>query len=255
MIDTFSKIYYGHTVTSDNVYLDFDEGSGEITATLNPGKYSLVDFAAEIKRALDNEGTLTYTVTIDRTIPALTISATGTFSLLVSTGSHFGQSVFSLAGFTGANRTGFATYTGAQTGTIYKNQFKLQNYVTSEDLQSSIDASINEAANGNLEVVTFGTKSRVEFNLRLITNLTMDGLLIKNNPTGVEEARQLMQYLVTKAPIEIMYDEDNEGTFETLILDSTPEDSKGTGYRLRELYDRNLPNFYETGVLKFRVID
>lgn len=255
MIYDFSTIYYGHTITSDNNFIDFDEGVGELTAELSPGKYSLTEFQAEIKKALDNAGTLTYTVTLNRSVPAFTISSTANFDLLTTTGSHAGQSAFSLVGFSGADKTGASTYTGGQSGSIFNPQFKLQSYVSSDDLRSAIDASINESASGELEIVTFGTKKRVEFNLRLITNRPMDGHLVRNNPSGVQDARLLLQYLITKAPIEIMYDSSDRDTFETLILESTTEDNKGTGYRLRELYDRGLPDIYETGVLKFRVVD
>jgi hypothetical protein len=252
---TWSVIYYGHTITSANYLLDFSEGFGELTAELRPGKYSFNDLGLEIKRALDEAGVFTYSVVINRATQSYTISATGTFSLLVTTGTHIGSSPFSLMGFTGADRTGASTYTGETSGSTYYPQFKLQNYVGSEDLRTSIDASINEAASGELEIVTYGLKKRVEFNLRFITNIPMDGVIVKNNPTGLEEARLLMQYLITKAPIEIMYDIADTNTFETLILDSNTEDSKGTAYRLRELYDRGLPDIFETGVMKFRVIE
>jgi len=246
---------YGHTVTSQNLYLDFDEGSGELTAEVNPGKYSLTEFAQEVKRAIDDAGTLTYTVTIDRSIPSLTISAGATFELLTATGSHAGASVFSLSGFAGPNRVGLSSYSGAQTGSVYHPQFKLQSYVSSDDLRSSVEASINESASGELEIVTFGTRKKVEFNFKLITNILMDGLIVKNNSTALGQTRLLMQYLITKSPFEMMYDEEDRNTFETLLLDSTTEDSKGTSYRLKEMYDRGLPNIFETGLMKFRVIE
>jgi hypothetical protein len=39
------------------------------------------------------------------------------------------------------------------------------------------------------------------------------------------------------------------------MLESTPEDAKGLKYKLKELYGQGLPGYFETGVLKFRVLE
>ena len=113
---THSKFYYGFEIDETNQYLDFNEGSGELSAELEIGLYSFTDYCAELARALNAAGGSTYTVTGNRTTRKITIAATGTFSLLVSSGSHEGTSAFATAGFTGADRSGSASYEGAASG-------------------------------------------------------------------------------------------------------------------------------------------
>ena len=59
-ITTYSQFFYGHTITESNYYLDFNEGSGELTAELNSGSYSLEDFATEVARAMKKEDDTSY---------------------------------------------------------------------------------------------------------------------------------------------------------------------------------------------------
>jgi hypothetical protein len=39
------------------------------------------------------------------------------------------------------------------------------------------------------------------------------------------------------------------------LLESSPDYSDGTGYKLKELFDKNLPDIYETGILKLRIVE
>lgn len=72
-------------IDSSNNKIDFSEGGPALVATITGGTYSLTALAAQIKTQLDAAGALTYTVTlsIDN---EMTISATGDFELLLSTG-------------------------------------------------------------------------------------------------------------------------------------------------------------------------
>jgi hypothetical protein len=49
--------------------------------------------------------------------------------------------------------------------------------------------------------------------------------------------------------MEFMENETDLSTFETLTLESTSEDKNGMRYKLKELYDQDLPEYYETGIL------
>lgn len=254
-LTTRSKFYYGFETDSDALYLDFDEGGGELTAEYRVGSYSLTEFADETERALNDAGALTYTVTVDRATRVVTIAATGVFALRVASGTHGGATVFGLLGFTGANRTGSASYAGnTGAGFSYSTQFVPQSYVGPNDFQASAYGSVNKSASGKIEVVSFGIERFARMDLKFCTDLPqITNGPIRNNPTGLADLQALMQFLVTKAPVEFIPDESDPTTFLTLSLESTPDDSKGLKYQLRELYDKGLPGYFDTGLLLFRL--
>lgn len=256
-MNPLALFYFGHEITSENNLIDFDEGSTELTATLSPGTYTATEFASEIKRALDAAGALTYTVTFSRTTRKITISAGSNFTLRSNTGTHVGTSPWTLMGFsTAANNTGASTYTGAsESGEQYLSQFPVQSYVGPESLQKAVDATVHESASGEVQVFLFGVNRFIEMNITMITNRTMTGSIVETNATGVSDAQLFLQSVTRKARIEFMEDSTAPNTFYSVLLESTPEESKGVGYRLRELYGRGLPGFFETGTLKFRVLE
>lgn len=257
-IETFSIFYFlDEDIDSTNQNINFDEGGPELTAVLTPGSYSHEDLADQMKIAFDAAGALTYTVTFNRADQTYTIAATGTFALLVSTGSQVGTGPFTLIGFTGADRTGASTYTGNTTaGSVYEPQFLLQNFVDEDDNQQKIDPSVNESSDGIVEVVSFGTRQIYELSIRFATDrdVTKSGQ-IKNNATGVADLRTFMQRIIDKSPFEFMKNIAARTTFDKVILESTPEDSKGTAYRLKEMSLNGGPTgFFGTGLLRLRVI-
>lgn len=257
MISSNSIFYYGYQITENNFYLDFKEGSGpELSAEIELGFYTPTTFCQAIKAALDTAGALTYTVTFNRSNRKITISSTSAFSLLNTTGTHVNSSAYSLAGFGTGSYAAASTYTGAQvSGDSYEPQFKLQDYVSKSDYQEAVDATVNESASGRIEVVKFGTREFYEFNIMFATDIAQTSGVITNDSAGVSNLRRFMQYLVKKAPFEFMPDKSSFNTYDTLILENTEENSKGVGYRLKEMYDRNLPGYYQTGRLKFRVVE
>lgn len=255
-LTTFSAIYYNFEFDEDHQYINFDEGSGEETAQVELGEFTATGMAIAIQTALNDAGTLTYIVTFNRADRSFTIEANGNFDLLVSSGSS-GASAFSVFGFTGADRTGSDGYTGGVSGSEYIPQFVLQDHISTDNFQKLVSPSVNKSANGEVEVIRFGTEKFMQVNIKFITNLEFasDGKWIRRNPTGVEDVQDLMRYLTQKKPFEFMPDELDRNTFQTFILETTPDSQNGTGYKLKELYDKNLPNFYETGVLLFRLIE
>lgn len=255
-LKTFSSFYYGHTVTSENNLLDFTEGIVQYTAEIDPGIYSLTEFAIKVANALNTEGTLTYVVSIDRDTRKLTVSANGNFELNVQTGPSTGTSVFPLMGFTGSDRTGGALYEGdSESGSEYRPQFILQDHVPSTNFKRTVQASVNEAASGEIEVVRFGSVRFVQFNITMITDKVQDGRVIRNNPNGLQDANDFMDYVTNAGPIEFMADVSDRSTYQTLRIESTPQSRDGIDYQLKELYGRGMFDYYETGQLVFRVID
>ena len=425
---THSKFYYGYEVTPAALYLDFDEGGGELTATLEIGSYTLTEFVAEVARALNEAGANTYTVTVDRATRIITIAADSSTDLLVEAGSHLGTTAWGLLGFTtnasiitggggggggfnfenvvnasttadtvtnttapgdvwnagatsvesaagdgyvefktnaidGGTMTGFTegftgtfytqidyaiylpgpgenvqifesgaqvasglgTYTNSDVmrverigttiyyknsgntiytsgnpsadplyfqtsingpsgapgdfggivdivtdfvstatdaiadvaaGSEYVTQFILQSHVKSEHSQGATYATLNKSASGKVEVVKFGDEYFMEANIKYATDYLYGASTpIRNNATGVADLNAFLIYLISKGPIEFMADEDAPETFEKMILESTPDDSKGLKYKLKELYGQGLPGYFETGVLKFRVAE
>lgn len=257
MINTFSIFYYGHNITSDNLNLPFDEGSGEISAELTIGSNTLSEFVVNLENALNASSvSRVFSVSVDRSTRLITISADGVFDLLTLTGSTVGTSCFTLAGFTlTADLMGQSSYTGSfGSGSVYEPQFMLQSYVDKENFVESASASVNESASGNVEVVRFGERLFYEFDIKFITNLTMDGKVIKNNPTGLEDARLFLREITTRNKFEFIPNIDDKNTFDKVILEQIPGNQTATGFKLKELFTQNLPNIYETGIIKLRVV-
>lgn len=254
---SYSSFYYGHTIDTTNYAIDFKEGAGpELQATVSPGSYSLEDFAQAVATALNTAGALNYTASVDRVSRKITFAADGVFSLLVATGSRLANTAFTLAGFTGADRTGAATYEGnAVSGFVYYPQFILQDHIPKEKNIKAIDPVVNKSAAGVTEVVRFGTERMVTCNIKYITDTTMPpSSPIVNNASGVEDAIDFIEYAVQKKPFEYMPDKDAPDTFDKVILESTPKSPQGTDYEMKELYDQQLPGFFETGKIVMRVL-
>lgn len=260
-LKTLPVIYYVDPINKDNNLLNFREPNQppalEITAGLLVGSYTLTDLATEVQRALNDNGQETYTVTIDRDTRICTIAASDTFELLVSTGSNIGLGPYSLLGFTGSDRTGSNSYSGdLPVGTEYIPQFLVQDFVDFADNLEGTQASVNESAEGIVEVVTFGDRRFTEFNITYITNRERDkDGPIRNNPQGIEEARSLMEFLIKKSEVELMYDRADRSDFTKVLLESTRQDRTGTAYQLRELINRGLEGYFETGRLRFRKVN
>lgn len=256
-LTTFSIFYFDYETNEDVKYLDFKEGTDpESTISISANQWSPEELADEIQDQMNSVGTYTYTVTFNRSTRTFTITGSSIFTLYVSGGSHSSTNIMSLIGFSGANRTGLTTYTGnLVTGSVYEPQFILQDHISSEDKKRSVDATIRKTANGELEVVKFGTESFVQVNIKYANSIHGDGKIIKYNPTGVDDLRAFMQYLITKGPVEFMADISDRNTFQILRLESTTDNKDGLGYELKELYDKGLPNYFESGKLLFRVED
>lgn len=257
MISTYSSFLFGFTITSENNALDLKEGAAApLACYVAVGQYTATTICQAIADALNAQGLLTYTVTFNRTTRAFTITTSSSFQLLGLTGTNTGSSIHLSIGLTATDLSSTANaITGAASGTLYAPQYWLQDYVSTDDWQQAVDATVNKTASGRVEVYRVGTEKFSEFNLKWITDRTTTGSAITNNASGVANARSFMQFAVTKAPFEFMPDKNAPATFQTFILETTPTSSSGTGYKLDEQYERNLPGFFETGRLKLRLIE
>ena len=82
-----------------NDAIDFDEGGGELQATITPGIYNADSLCTEIKTQLDAAGALTYTVTYSDLANKFTITASGNFTLRWDTGTRKARSVADTLGY------------------------------------------------------------------------------------------------------------------------------------------------------------
>jgi hypothetical protein len=256
-IGTFSKFYFGTEITLTSSSIDINEGGGELSGNLDLGVYSLTGLAAELQQELNAIGTNTYTVTFNRDSRVFTVSADASFDLLISTGTNSSSGAYSVFGFTGGadlvSQTSYVGPSGA--GSEYVTQFPPQNYVAPNFRKEKGDASVNQSAAGLVEVISFGDVRFIEMDLNFITDIQMDGKVIGNNSTGVQDAIDFLTFAIKRGAIEFMPSRDDSATFYQTILDSTPEDGKATKFTLKEETGKNLPGIYRTGKLTFRIVE
>lgn len=257
MLKTRSQFFYGHEVTELNKWIDFQEGVTVYAAQMKTGYYSLEEYLNEFERAMEEVSPLDYSVTVDRSTRLVTVSAGSNFSLLVSSGIHAGNDGYSLLGFTGSDRTSASTYTGdSASGSRYRPQFYLQNYVPTDHNQEAVSAVINETGSGVVEVVKFGNKSFMECEIQFINDYCVNAdSWIEQDLSGVSNAVSFLRDLVKKGHVEFMPDRDDPDTFQTVLLESTEKSNNGTGYKLNEELQSGLTGYFRTGKLVFRLVE
>ena len=255
MIETRSSFFYLNPIDSTNIYLDFNEGGPELTAEISVGNYTHSEIGDAIAAAMNGVGALTYAVTFDRDTRKFTISASGAFTLLIGTGTHVGADAFPLIGFTGSDVGPSASHVAnLQAGTEYRPQFYLQDWVDQIDFQKAISPAVVKTASGDVEVVKFGTEKFYEFSIMLVTDIDQgQSNFVESDPVAVASLRSFMQFCTQKNDLEFMPDRDVKADFFKVMLESCEGSVNGTGYKLQELYDKGLPNYYESGKLVFRL--
>lgn len=252
-LDKLSVFYYGTTSEKTNNNLDFSEGGPELTAVISVDDYTLEQYGQAVADAMTLAGSQTYSYSINRANRKITISAASNFSLLSLSGSHAGTSPWDLLGFTTvSDKTGANTYTSQNgVGFEYRPQLILDNYVQLEDYEVKESAVVNQSVSGVVQTLQFGDGQRMSCNIRGASDLT--GLKITpfyENASGVQDLRNFMKYLITKAKVEFMPDESARSTFFNLILESTPADKSGVKFQIKNMKGAN--RFFETGNLLFR---
>lgn len=252
---TRSKFYYGAEITKLTSAIDFDEGGSEINATMKVGDYTMLELAVEMARAMSEAGGQDYTGTFNRATREITISATGNFTLRTNTGSRAATAAFAMLGFNdAADYTGSNSYTGEQKAAYeYEAQYPFDKYSSSEHNLIKESGTVNTSASGVTQQIYFADGSRVEMNLKLITNKQLSSCQknFKYNPNGVADFLSFMAKIMQKGKLELMPDVATPATFVKLILLGTKEDRAGLQFELKNMKYRD---YYESGVLIFRKV-
>lgn len=257
-LNKYSAVYYGHTIDKNNRYLNFIEPNAdnvELSAVLDIGGFTLTTYANRLAKALNTAGTQEYTVDIDRATGQLTINSSDIFTLLVATGSQLTVSAWELSGFTGGlDLSGSDTYTGeSRSGSVYITQTPLHNFSDFPNNKEKAEAEVRTTPAGITEVISYSVQQRLKCDLPLITNY-IPQRYIRATATGVSEARDFMDYAITKAPLEFIYDFEDADNFVSCILDKTRESREGVGYELVERVKDELPGYYQlTGLVFLRI--
>lgn len=255
---THSVFYYGHTIDETNRYVNFKEGAGlEKIALLPVGTYTLTKFLQVFAATMNAASALDWTASVNRATRIVTITSSGTASLLGATGSNFATSVMDLLGLGQVDYLNATSFVGSlPTGKAYAPQFPIQDYVPKDKNKALYNSVITRSASGdNVSVQSFGEQRIIKGNIKWVTNLAQDpNGIIRNDPQGVENLTAFLDYAITKAPVEFMEDENDRETFDRVLLESTPSDPSGTSYELKEYFDRNLPEWFESTLLTFRII-
>jgi len=257
-IQTKPAFYYVSPIDGNSNLANFTEpnitGTIELTATFNVGARSPEQLMSEASRGFNAAGGQDYTVSFDRNTRFVTISSSDTFDILAGSGSNFGISIYGLLGFNQIDLTGQSSYTAQnQLGSEYLTQFPPQGFLDFDNNLGGIQPSVKESASGVVEVVTFGNRRLMEMELPFINSLPQAKNSVRqNNPTGLEDARQFMEFLITKSPLEYMKDKTNRSVFDTVLLERTRQSRTGTSYRLQEQVGQGFEEHYTTGRLTFR---
>lgn len=254
---TFSKFLYGFEVTEENNIIDFNEGSGQLHAAIEAGNYSFGDYSVAVAAALNTTGLNTYTVSVDRATRKITITSSASVSFLFATGDNATfASAAAMLGFSATDHSSVTTLTSdTAMGSVYSPQFMLQQYVPSVNQQGALSSSKNVSASGRVQVQRFGDLLEMECEICYATDIFQPSSgPIRNNPTGVSDLRAFMAALCRQCPIEFYVDENDNNTFETLLLEKTSASKDGTSFKLTEMAQWKLRGYLTTGLLTFRVV-
>lgn len=251
-IKTLSRFFYGTAVTRLVWAVDFNEGAGELQATLAVGNYSLTEYGVELQRALRAAGSQAYVVSLNRTTRKFTISAPLNFSLLAGTGTRIGVGAWSMIGAAATDKTGANTYTmenGA--GSEYNPQYYLDGYTKEGHSIELEDAAVSSTPVGYSQIASFGDGSRVPMNIRLITNKTgLKNTGFVANLNGESDFLTFIKYAMKKGRLEFMPDKTTPATFIKCFLESTSEDRDARKFKLKNM----AVDIYESGTLTFRKV-
>ncbi len=256
-LTTYSSFLYGYTIGPENYLIAFDEGSGEVIAEVDQGSYSFVQLARAVARALNNAGDNTYSVSVDRENRYFTVTCTTPFDWLGASTNALGNSALPTLGIPLTDSLATTSVSSTSTtGILWEPQFILQEYSDHNKNQTSAFANVNKSASGNVQIQNFGLEKFAKFNAKFITNIEQpSGGPFLDDQNGVENCEAFLQFIINKSPFEFHPDKNTVDEYNVFIVESTTAKTDGTGYELRELYDRGLSNYYETGTIKLRLIE
>lgn len=258
-LKSHSVFYYGYQITETNQYINFKEGAGpQKTAIIPVGTYSLTRLLQVVAASLNSASSVTWGFTVNRQTRIIQILADSTASLLFGSGTNALISIAPLLGFNNADYNNLLVFTGSKaSGKEYRPQYLLQDYKDKTQLQKLINATVNKSASKQVvSVQHFGVEEFYKFTIKYITNRDVSGSddFYKNNPNAVEEAKAFLQWITQKYIVEFMPDENVPANYDRMYLETSAQDSDGIGYELIEYTDKDLPNFFDTGLLTFTVV-
>jgi len=256
MILTHSKFLYGISVSTSTKYIDFEDGSNTFGVSISVGAKTPDDLISQIEEAMNGVGsTVTFTVSFNRSTRIFTIAGDGSFNLLVSTGDNAASGIYSVLGIaTASDFTGVTSVVGSTAvGTYYQTQFKLQDFIHSDWNQTQRFSEVNKAASGLTTMVTFGTDAIFEMSFKWLTDRVQQSSSPIRSGT-IATFISLMQWMTLKKPVEFFPDENDITDYYKVILDSSSESATGAGYKLNPKYGMNLIGYYDTGVMKMRIV-
>lgn len=249
----YSAFNYGHSIDNNNRFINFSEGGPELTCLVSIGSYTLQTFANAIATALNSVGAQEYDVTVDRDTRQLTITAPGNFELLISSGTNKTISAYVLMGFSGADLVASDSYTGNEaSGSQYITQTPLLDYTPFELNQVKTEAVVRKTSSGINEVIVYATDQIMKCAMPAITDITPQRH-IRTTATGVQEAREFLEYVIGKNKIEFMPSIDDMYTYTPCLLQKTSTNSKGVGFWLKPR--KKLAGYYEIKGLEFIQIE
>lgn len=95
-------------ITTANQKLDFNEGAGELTATVVAATYTPSALATQIKTQMESAGAATYTITYSGKV--FRIANNATLGLLCSSGTNVANGIWTTIGFAATDLSGFINY-------------------------------------------------------------------------------------------------------------------------------------------------
>jgi len=243
-----SAFIYGYTIDADTQSFYFNEGSGLQSVVVPVGSYTIGSLATTLQTLLNDTGTLTYTISVNRTTRLYTIAASAAFDLLPTTTA---TNIFSILGYT-ADVTGLLTYdSDTITGNVYYPQFALENYLSFANGKESTKGKISVAPSGIVKATDFGFFRTMTCDFAFIGDLNhKDGAPVEGNSTGVQDCLDFLDFAVLKNSMDFSYDRTDLNTYDSCFLVSSGKDRTGLGYQLEPI--KKLDGMYKLRKLKFR---
>ncbi|HDL07205.1 MAG TPA: flagellar hook-associated protein 3 [Desulfobacteraceae bacterium] len=181
-------------IDETNNHLDFsvDNGLTQLTATLQSGRYTPEELAAEVERAMEKaDSTETYTVSYDSDSRSFTITSSGSLQLLWNSGNNAATSIAPDMGYENKDDTGSTSYVSdsrVQWG-IFNSLLDLKGYLENNDVEG-IERSITKMDTHFEHIV--GTVSDIgykEQSLDIKEKIISDlGLGYQENRSRIEDA-------------------------------------------------------------------
>jgi len=229
MIYTRSKIEYGYYIDCENYYLKIqDNATNDVYEIyLNIGSYTRDEFLEMVNSKFIANG---LAVDLEYINDNLSLNSVGYTLLPESTAPDF--------------------------STLKKEYFPpflLQSCLSDEDNEELRKPTVNTSGCGVSEIVYFGSDSYIEFNI-MYEGKNINCQYANGSIEGLRCLRDLMSYSIRKRKIMFFPDKSSD-EYKVLELEKASGSSKGTGYKLSEMYNRGLRDLFETKVLRWRVIE